>query len=61
MIKKSKNRFVRGTPLHSFKVIAAILGVSEGTVRNMVDDGRLKSTSLPDVVEYIRNQKEKTP
>jgi len=51
-----KGRFVRGTPNHSFKIVAILLGVSERTVKNMVDDRRLKSTNIVDVVEYIRTQ-----
>ncbi len=54
-----KKKFVRGTPQHSYKIVGELLGVSAGTVQNMILDKRLKSTSLPDVVAYIKQTEKK--
>ena len=51
-----KVRFVRDAPNHPYEMVGKLLGVSGRTVMNMVRDKRLKSTSLPDVVAYIRKK-----
>jgi len=47
-------REVRKTVSHSPSLVATALGVSRQTIYRMLEDGRLKGTTLKDVVEYVR-------
>lgn len=53
---RNQIREVRKLVSHSPSLVASALKISRQTVYRMLEDGRLKGTTLNDVVDYIQGQ-----
>lgn len=59
MIKKGKkqgksvHRYVTWVS-HSVSLVAKLLGVHRNTVHKMLQDGKLKGTTAPDLIAYLK-------
>lgn len=53
---RNQIREVRKLVSHSPSLVANALNVSRQTVYRMLEDGRLKGTTLNDVVDYVQGQ-----
>lgn len=51
-LKQGEKRIMRTLVRHSKPVVAKVLGVTNRTVYRMLEDKRLKGTTLLDIYEY---------